>query len=124
MTTITFTTETETKNTINPKYKIIPLQGQVDENNLHLFNQTVEPLLESHHDYLVFDLAELDLMNSHAVGYLHNTHKKLKANNKQMAFVKANREILEILEHVGLIEIVPSFDSEEELVKAMHKGEI
>ena len=124
MTTITLTTDIGNNTKVNPNYKIIPLKGQLDENNLHIFRQTIEPLLQSQHNYLVFDLDQLELMNSHIVGYLHNTHKKLKESNKQMVFVKANKDILEILEHVGLIEIVPSFDSEEELVRAMNEGEI
>lgn len=84
----------------------------------------MEPLLTGNHCYLVFDLSELDLMNSHAVGYLETLHHKLAAVEKKMAFVNANEEILEILEFIGLAKLVKTFEAEEKFLEAMGNEEV
>ena len=124
MPTLTIQTSSPVKTETSDTYVVVPLHGKIDEDNLHRFKEVIEPLLESKHNYLVFDLDELELINSHVVGYLNATHQKLREREKQMAFVKANREILNLLELVGLIQIVPNFDSEEDLINAIRDGDI
>ncbi|MFH1546649.1 MAG: STAS domain-containing protein [Patescibacteria group bacterium] len=114
----------ETRNAHGKPYTFVPLTGCFDEHSLADFSAIIDSLLESHHAYLVFDLGELDLMSSHAVGYFENTHRKLAAAEKRMAFVNANAEIRETLEFIGLAQLIAIFDREDKFVEAIGSGEI
>ncbi len=114
----------ETRDAYGKSYAFIPLTGCLDEHSLTNFSETIEPLLKSHHAYLVLDFGELDLVSSHAVGYLENIYRKLTATEKRMAFVNANAEIREILEFIGLAKLIAMFDREEKFVEAIRSGEI
>ncbi|MBU1090004.1 STAS domain-containing protein [Patescibacteria group bacterium] len=105
-------------------YAFVTLTGYLDEHSLANFSEIIEPLLESHHAYLVLDLGELDLVSSHAVSYFENLHRKLAATEKRMAFVNANAEIRETLEFMGLSKLVVIFDREDKFVEAIRSGEI
>ena len=115
---------TETRNAHGKNYAFVPLSGCLDEKTLPEFVEKIELLLTDDHCYLVFDLSELDLMSSHAVGYLEMLHHKLAAVEKRMAFVNANEEILEILEFIGLAKLVAMFEAEENFLEAMGNEEI
>ncbi|MCK5472227.1 STAS domain-containing protein [Candidatus Gracilibacteria bacterium] len=117
-------TNHETKIAHGKPYTFVPLTGCLDEHSLAEFSATIEPLLEDHHAYLVFDLGALDLVNSHAVGYFENIYRKLATTKKRMAFVNANTEIREILELVGLSKLAAMFDEEDKFVEAIRNGEI
>ncbi|MFH1375090.1 MAG: STAS domain-containing protein [Patescibacteria group bacterium] len=114
----------KTHTVADKKYAIVSIPAHVDEHNLHEFHTTVEPLFESDHVYLVFDLGELDFINSKIIGYLENIHRQLSGIEKRLAFVNAAEEVREILEFVGLNKVAPSFDAEEKFVEAMQRGEI
>lgn len=105
-------------------YTFLPLSGYLDEATLPDFSQAVEPLLESNHAYLVLDLGELDLVSSHAVGYLENMHRKMEQSQKQMVFVNANKEVREILDFIGLAKLIRMFVAEEHFLEALKNEEI
>lgn len=114
----------QTRTVADKKYAFVSIPGHVDEHNLHEFHAVIEPLFESDHAYLVFDLGELDFVNSKVIGYLESIHKQLANLEKRLAFINANQEILDIIESVGLGKVVPTFDEESKLVEAMRRGEI
>lgn len=114
----------ETKTAGDKKYVLITLIGQIDESNLNDFSVAVDPLIGSDHAYLVFDLAKLDFINSKVIGYLAAAHSKLSENNQKMVFTSANQNILDILELVGLTQIVPTVENEEKAIAGIASGEI
>ncbi len=124
MPTTLFQAEPETRTAHGKSYAYIPLAGHLGEHNLSDFSEKIEPLLEEDHAYLVFDLGELDLMSSRTVGYLENLHRKLEAAEKRMAFINANNEIREILEFIGLANLIATFDEEKKFLEAVRNEEI
>lgn len=123
MPTILTSTVTE-KNFSGVLYTVIALTGQIDESNLADFEKVVTPVIETTKEFLIFDLAELEFINSKVIGFLAATHAKLAELNKKMIFIKANQQILDIIELVGLTQIVPTFELEEEAIEAIKAGEI
>lgn len=105
-------------------YAFIPLSGCLDEETLPGFSEAVESLLEKPHAYLVFDLGELDLISSHAVGYFETMYRKSEALQKKIAFVNINEEIYEILELIGLVQLITVFEAEDKFLEAVANGEI
>ncbi len=105
-------------------YNLVSLNNHLDDDTLPDFSAAVEPLIQNNHTYLVFDLGELDLLNSHAVGYFENIQQRISTTEKQMALVNANEEIFEILEFIGLAKLIATYEAEEKFLEAMTKGEI
>jgi anti-anti-sigma factor len=116
--------QTEAKTVGDKKYTLITLDGQIDESNLVEFGKVIEPLVGSATPYLVFNLAKLEFINSKVIGYLAAVHGKLTETNQQMLFAAPNQNILDILELVGLTQIVPTFENEEKAIATIKQGEI
>ena len=114
----------QTKTLDESPYLLISLAGHFDDENLSHFENTVEPLLQSNHTYLIFDLGKLEFLNSRAIGYFDNIYNRSKGVNKRIAFLNDNDVIDEILEMMGLSEIIPTFEAEEKLLAAMRREEI
>lgn len=121
---LTLSTDCQTKTVGDTRYALVTPVGQIDEENLDDFCRAVDPFLDSEHTYLVFDLGRLDFMNTKVIGYLINTHEQLMENNRRMIFVNANQNILEILELVGLVQVVPIFEKEKHFLLAIEEGEL
>jgi anti-anti-sigma factor len=121
----TILTSTVSEKTLNEiSYTVITLVGQIDESNLADFEKVVNPTIEISQEFLIFDLEQLEFINSKVIGFLAATHSRLADLNKKMLFIKANQQILDIIELVGLTQIVPTFELEEEALAAIKAGEI
>lgn len=116
--TITTATTTDT-----PVYTRLTLDGHIDETNLPELIAAATPHIGTSVTHLVLDLARLEFINSKVIGYLASLHGQLAEHDQTMIFVKANQNIYDIIELVGLTQIVPTFETEEEAVKAMRAGE-
>lgn len=112
------------KTTAEITYTCLLLDGQIDESNLSDFENIVSATINEVKEFFVFDLENLEFINSKVIGFLAATHAKLTELNKKMIFTKANQQILDIIELVGLTQIVPTFESEEEMIAAIKAGEV
>jgi len=118
------TTQTEQKSVGGQSYALVTLIGQIDENNLGALGEAVNPLIGGEARYLVCDLAGLEFINSKVIGYLAETHGKLTEADQVMLFANANQNILDIIELVGLTQIVPTFERLEQAEIAIKDGEV
>jgi len=118
------TTRIEHKVIGEQKYALITLTGQIDESNLGTLGEAADPLVGSDAKYLVLDLAGLEFINSKVIGYLAATHGKLTEAEQVMLFANANQNILDIIELVGLTQIVPTFEKLSEAEAAIDSGEV
>ncbi len=118
------TTEITSKVNGDQAYTLLLLSGQIDENNLDHLIEVVDPLIGVVERHLVFNLRELDFINSKVIGYFANTRGKLSTSKQKMIFVEANSNIFDILELVGLTQIVPTLESETHALKALERCEI
>jgi len=118
------TIQTETKSDGGRDYALLRLVGQVDESNLTDFSETLDGLIGSDTQHLMLHLADLEFINSKVIGYLAATHGRLGETNQKMIFVAPNQNILDILELVGLTQIVPTHETEEDALRALLDEEL
>ena len=93
------------------KLAIVRFDGQLDESNVDSYTATIEQLVEKLEPgtFVVFDLEGLTYMNSRAIGYLTDWHLKVAAKSGEILLARARENILDILNVVGLTQIVRSF---------------
>ena len=84
-----------------------------DESNVDDTAHQVYEVMESlpQGAYLVFDLGGLTYLNSKSIGYLTDWHLKMKEKEGEIAIVNAQDNILDILNVVGLTQIVKNYES-------------
>ncbi|MFA5820917.1 MAG: STAS domain-containing protein [Candidatus Gracilibacteria bacterium] len=99
--------------------KIIHISGQLDESNVDEKIKEVYKIVEANPKnlHLIFDLENLDYLNSKAIGYLTDLYGKVTGDGGKIATAKAKTNILDILQVVGLTQLIQNFDTVE-LAKA------
>ncbi len=113
MTEVTITTTDGQSSIAGRTLKIVKISGQLDESNVDQKIQDVYKLLEETPKNLdlIFDLEELEYMNSKSIGYLTDLYGKITENGGKVALAKAKPNIQDILQVVGLTQLVQIFDS-------------
>jgi len=93
--------------------KVVHIGGQLDESNVDERIQEVYKLLEANPQNLnlIFDLENLEYMNSKSIGYLTDIYGKVTEGNGKVALAKTRPNIADILQVVGLTQLIQSFDS-------------
>lgn len=101
--------------------KVIKPIGNLDESNVDKLSQQIYAVIDKHPKKLnlIFDLTELDYMNSKAVGYLTDWYQRVNNGGGKIVISGASDNILEILRNVGLLELIktyPTFDDVKEKI--------
>ena len=105
--------------------KKISLSGQIDESNLaDISSQIDEATKMAEVKIFILDLKNLEFINSKVIGYIASLHSRLDTEGRRIIFMKATDEILEILDLVGLINLIPNFESVEDILSAIETGEL
>lgn len=92
--------------------KLLSLSGEIDETNLSELKEIIDPLLVSSDcQVLLFNLKDLNFINSMVISYFTNIYTKLTELNKKVIFVESNSQILDILDLVGLTTIIDNYGS-------------
>lgn len=89
--------------------KIVKIAGQLDESNVDEQSKTIYQLIEQNPKnlYLVFDFSELEYLNSKAIGYLTDWYGRISAEGGKIAIAMAKDNIVDILQVVGLTQLIP-----------------
>lgn len=100
----------------NKKVKIIKFSGQLDESNVDENAKKIYKLIEQSPDnlFLIFDLAELEYMNSKSIGYLTDWYGRITGKKGKVAIARARENILDILQVVGLTQLIHCYPTLEE----------
>ncbi|MEK7673346.1 MAG: STAS domain-containing protein [Patescibacteria group bacterium] len=95
--------------------KIVHITGQLDESNIDEKIQAIYKLVEANPKNLnlIYDLESLEYMNSKSIGYLTDLYGKITESGGKVAIAKAKPNIFDILQVVGLTQLIPCFDSTE-----------
>ena len=92
--------------------RLVSLSGEIDETNLGDLKEVVDPLLISNDcQVLLFNLKDLNFINSMVISYFTNIYTKVTELNKKVIFIEANNQILDILDLVGLTTIIDNYNS-------------
>jgi anti-anti-sigma factor len=116
MTSVQFTTEDLQGAPAGKTIKIVHIIGQLDESNVDENARTVYQLIESVPQglHLIFELSGLEYMNSKSIGYMTDWYSKLSATGGRLVLASARDNILDILQVVGLTQLINTFATLEE----------
>lgn len=116
MTQATITVEDVQSPNLSEVIKIVHISGQLDESNVDEKIQEIYKLVEATPKglNLVFDMEHLEYMNSKSIGYLTDLYGKISEASGQVAIAKAQPNILDILQVVGLTQLIKTFGTVDE----------
>jgi len=101
--------------------KFITISGQLDESNMDEKAKEIYALIDANPKnlFIVFNFENLEYMNSKSIGYLTDWYGKIFESGGRVYIVKARENILDILQVVGLTQLIPSFATVEEVKAAL-----
>lgn len=96
--------------------KLLVFKGQLDETNVDEKAKMVYEIIEQNPKnlYLLLDFEALEYMNSKSIGYLTDWYSKVTEGGGKIAIAKAKPNILDILEVVGLTQLVNCYPTLDE----------
>lgn len=91
------------------KVKLVKFTGQLDESNVDDKAKEIYDLINSVPQalFLIFDFEKLEYMNSKSIGYLTDWYTKLTEKKGGIVITNARPNILDILQVVGLTQLIP-----------------
>ncbi|MBU1992434.1 MAG: STAS domain-containing protein [Patescibacteria group bacterium] len=103
--------------------KLVRIKGQLDESNVDEKSKEIYALIEQNPKglNLIFDLENLEYMNSKSIGYLTDWYGKVNEGGGAIALAKPKPNILDILNVVGITQLVQSYATLDEAKFALTK---
>jgi anti-anti-sigma factor len=90
----------------------VALEGELDKVGLDTIRADLDKMIaESKTHNVVLDLSELTFINSEGVGYLLTIHYRLLKRDLKMILVGAKAHVKDVLEVIGMLTIVPYFET-------------
>ncbi len=101
--------------------KLVRIVGQLDESNVDEQAKSIYTVIDANTQglSLIFDLTGLEYMNSKSIGYLTDWYSKVSTNGGKVVIASARDNILDILQVVGLTQLIPAFATLDEAKAAM-----
>ncbi|MFA5855212.1 MAG: STAS domain-containing protein [Candidatus Gracilibacteria bacterium] len=101
--------------------KLIRVVGQLDESNVDEQAKAIYQVVEANPSglSLIFDFMGLEYMNSKSIGYLTDWYSKVSALGGKVAIAGARDNILDILQVVGLTQLVNAYPTLDEAKAAV-----
>lgn len=102
------------------KTKLMKFSGQLDETNIEAEAKKVYEIIEKDQPKnFIFDFTELSYLNSKSIGYIADWQQKISQNGGKLVIFGAKENIFDILDVVGLTNIIDLVQSEDEAKKAL-----
>jgi anti-anti-sigma factor len=101
--------------------KKITFQGQLDESNIDENSKTIYNLIKQYPKnlFLLFEFSKLEYMNSKAIGYLTDWCEQVSQGHGNIVIANPMQNIREILETVGITDMVKLYTSIDEAKSAL-----
>ncbi|MCC7432606.1 STAS domain-containing protein [Candidatus Peregrinibacteria bacterium] len=121
MTEININIEDISMSTPDKVAKLITFNGQLDETNVDEKAKTIYAVIEQNPKNLnlLFDFENLVYMNSKGIGYLTDWYGKITEGGGKVVIAKARPNILDILDVVGLTQLIKCFTTIDEAKLAL-----
>ncbi len=88
--------------------KVLHLTGELDEVSMEQLKTQLDPLLaDASVLKFIFDLTDLEFINSKGIGYIVSVHTHLSKDGRTMMLANANQEVMDVISLVGLTNIIP-----------------
>ena len=125
MTQVNIIVEDIPTTTPNQIAKIVRFQGQLDESNVDEKSKIIYELIEKNPQnlYLLLDFETLEYMNSKSIGYLTDWYGKISEGKGKIVISQAKSNIIDILQVVGLTQLINSYPTLDEAKFALLKQE-
>lgn len=107
--------------------KLLRFQGQLDESNIDEKAKLIYQIIEQNPQNLslLLDLQNLEYMNSKSIGYLTDWYGKISEKNGKIVIANARANILDILNVVGLTQLIPCYSNlDEAKYNLLHPQEV
>lgn len=123
MAQIIVTTEDIVSSVPDKKIKLLKFAGQLDESNVDEKAKSIYDLIGSVPAglFLIFDFEKLEYMNSKSIGYLTDWYTKLNEKKGGIMIANARPNILDILQVVGLTQLIQCVGTVDEAKAAIMK---
>lgn len=101
--------------------KIVHVAGQLDESNVDEQAKGIYQVIEANPQglSLIFDFMALEYMNSKSIGYLTDWYSKISASAGKVVIAGARENILDILQVVGLTQLINTYPTLDEAKAAV-----
>lgn len=101
--------------------KLIRIVGQLDESNVDEQAKEIYKVIEANPQRLslIFDIMGLEYMNSKSIGYLTDWYSKISAGGGKVVLSAARENILDILQVVGLTQLINAYPTLDEAKAAV-----
>lgn len=105
------------------KVKLLKFAGQLDESNVDEKAKEIYDIIQATPQglFLIFDFEKLEYMNSKSIGYLTDWYTKLSEKKGGIIVANARPNILDILQVVGLTQLINCVGTVEEAKLAVMK---
>ena len=108
MAQVTITVEDFPSPVSDKKVKLIRVSGQLDESNVDEKAKQIYDVIAAEPQglFLIMDFSDLEYMNSKSIGYLTDWYTKLSEKKGGIIITQARPNILDILQVVGLTQLI------------------
>lgn len=116
MAQIIITAEDVVSSSPDKKLKLLKFSGQLDETNVDEKAKGIYDIISSVPQglFLILDFEKLEYMNSKSIGYLTDWYTKLSEKKGGILIANARPNILDILQVVGLTQLIKCVGTVEE----------
>lgn len=96
--------------------KLVTISGQLDESNVDEKAQEIYGVINQNPQglFMIFDFGKLEYMNSKSIGYLTDWYGKVTQGNGKIIIAQAKQNISDILQVVGLTQLIPIYNNVDE----------
>jgi len=104
----------------NEKYDIVKFWGNMDSFGLSEKKQDILKIVDVFQKkYLVFDFSDLNFVNSESISFLMQINEKLQSSNNSLVLVEAKKNVLDVLDVIGLLETMPYFKRMDDFLRSI-----
>lgn len=108
--------------TTDKTYKLADFFGNLDSYSLKEKKQEIVALSQNlEYEYLVFNLQNLNFINSESIGLFLQTHETVVAQGKKFVLMAAKKNVYDVLNVIGLLETIPYFRTKDDFLKNLNK---
>lgn len=100
----------------HPSVFLLTISGELDESNLGNIEKYLDPIVGGSHKAVLLYSSGLTYINSSVIGYFAKMHNSFLDNSQEFAFVSVNESLFEILDLVGMTNIINSYDTVDEAI--------
>ncbi|MGB9678548.1 MAG: anti-sigma F factor antagonist [Thermoanaerobacteraceae bacterium] len=98
---------------------IVKFDGELDHHIADQLKEKIDKEYNTGFKNLIFDLKNVNFMDSSGIGVIIGRYKKAKEKNGKVVLVNANSQLNKIIEISGLMRIIKCYNSIEEALKSM-----